>query len=183
MTEEEARWFVRRLSPAEIRGAAAGLAALLVDCVEGGASVSFMAGLDEARAQRFWMEIAAAAESDGRAVIIAQERDGRVLGTVQMIPAPYENQPHRAEIAKMLVLRAARRRGLGAALMRAAEAAAREAGKTLLTLDTASPEAERLYARLGWTAIGRIPDYALMPDGAPCATTIFYKALAASMLA
>jgi ribosomal protein S18 acetylase RimI-like enzyme len=100
-----------------------------------------------------------------------------VIGTVQVVLTAPENQPHRGEIAKLLVHRSARRRGLGEALMRAAEAAALEAGKTLLVLDTSSPDAERLYGRLGWQRVGVIPDYALWPQGGFVATTIFYKNL------
>jgi len=171
---------VRQLDPRGIRAAAEDLAEVLVDCVEGGASVSFMSGLDRAKARRFWLEVAANAEGDGRSVAVAiRERDGKIVGTVQMIPAGFENQPHRGEVAKMLVLRSERRQGLGAALMRSAEAAARRAGKTLLTLDTASDDAERLYRSLGWIEVGRIPDYALLPDGRPCPTIVFYKMLAA----
>jgi GNAT superfamily N-acetyltransferase len=169
---------IQRLAPSEIRAKAAALADVLIDCVEGGASVSFMSGLDRARAERFWCDVADRAESDGRAVLAAvRDGDGTVVGTVQMIPASYENQPHRAEIAKMLVHRSHRRHGLGAALMRGAEAAAIAAGRTLLTLDTASTEAERLYASLGWSRVGVVPDYALNPDGSLCTTVIFYKRL------
>jgi GNAT superfamily N-acetyltransferase len=96
---------------------------------------------------------------------------------VQVVLAQPENQPHRADIAKMLVRRSCRRQGLGAALMRAAEEAAAASGRTLLVLDTASPEAERLYERSGWTRVGPVPGYALLPDGRPCATTFFFKAL------
>jgi GNAT superfamily N-acetyltransferase len=103
--------------------------------------------------------------------------DGAIVGTVLVAFAQPENQPHRADIAKMLVHRRARRRGAGALLMQAAEAAARAAGKTMLVLDTASPEAERLYTRAGWARVGVVPDYALMPDGALCDTTFFYKRL------
>jgi GNAT superfamily N-acetyltransferase len=167
---------IRRLDAPGIRARAAELAAVLLDCVEGGASVSFMSGLSGEKAERFWLDVADRAEGDGRAVIAAiRDSDGKVVGTVQMIPALTENQPHRADVAKMLVLRAERRRGLGAALMRAAEAAAVEAGKTLLTLDTASDDAERVYASLGWTRVGVIPNYALNPDGSFCDTVIFFK--------
>jgi GNAT superfamily N-acetyltransferase len=97
---------------------------------------------------------------------------------VQVVLAQPENQPHRADLSKMLVHRHARRRGVGAALMRAAEEAARAAGKTLLVLDTASGEAERLYERAGWTRVGVVPGFALWPDGRPCDTTYFYKRIA-----
>jgi GNAT superfamily N-acetyltransferase len=167
---------IQRLDPSAIRARAHQLAEVLIDCVEGGASVSFMAGLDRTKAEQFWADVARRAESDGRAVLAAiRESDGLVVGTVQMIPAGTENQPHRADVAKMLVLRSHRRHGLGAQLMRAAEAEAVAAGKTLLTLDTASDAAERLYASLGWIRVGTIPNYALNPDGTPCDTVIFYK--------
>jgi GNAT superfamily N-acetyltransferase len=99
------------------------------------------------------------------------------VGTAQVILAQPENQPHRGDLAKMLVHRRARRRGIGEALLVAAERSAREAGKTLLVLDTASDDAERLYARGGWQRCGVIPDYARWPGGGPCPTTFFYKFL------
>ena len=168
---------IRRLDAAETRAAVPALAGVLLDCVRGGASVSFMADMTPEQAEAFWQGVAEAQVADGRAVLVAEDADG-VLGVVEVIPAGPPNQPHRADIAKMLVHRRARRRGAGEALMRAAEATAREMGKTLLTLDTVTGGvAERLYARLGWVAIGSIPNYALMPDGEPCATTVFYKAL------
>jgi GNAT superfamily N-acetyltransferase len=146
-----------------------------MDCVAGGASVRFMADLTLADAEAFWRgEIGT---DDGRAILVAEDEAG-ICGVVQVIPAWPPNQPHRADIAKMLVHRRARRRGLGDALLAAAETAAREMGRTVLVLDTVTGgDAERLYARNGWVAVGSIPDYALMPDGALCATTVFYKAL------
>jgi GNAT superfamily N-acetyltransferase len=169
---------IRRLGAAETRAAAPALADVLLDCVQGGASVSFMAEMTRHEAEAFWLGVAEAAASDGRAVLVAEDAQG-LLGVVEVIPAGPPNQPHRADIAKMLVHRRARRRGVGEALMRAAEDAARAMGKTLLTLDTVTGGvAERLYARLGWVRVGSIPNYALMPDGEPCATTVFYKALA-----
>ncbi|MBW8812338.1 MAG: GNAT family N-acetyltransferase [Caulobacterales bacterium] len=166
---------IRTLSPAEAPAAAPALAAVLLDCVAGGASVSFMADLTAEQALAFWQDQATA--DDGRAILVAEDEAG-VLGVVQVIPAWAPNQPHRADISKLLVHRRARRRGAAEALMRAAEGAGREMGKTLLVLDTVTGgDAERLYARLGWSRAGVIPDFALMPDGAPCATTVFYKAL------
>ena len=100
-----------------------------------------------------------------------------MCGTVQLVLDQPENQPHRADLSKMLVHRRARRQGLGAALMRAAEATARECGKTLLVLDTASDDAERLYERLGWVRVGVIPGYALLPQGGLCGTTVYYRNL------
>ncbi|WP_332764928.1 GNAT family N-acetyltransferase [Phenylobacterium sp.] len=166
---------IRRLEAAATRAAAPALAAILKDCVEGGASVSFMADMTLADALAFWIGVAEAQAADGRAVIVAEDDDGPV-GVVEVIPAGPPNQSHRGDVAKMLVHRRGRRRGVGEALMRAAEQAGRDLGKSLLTLDTVEGEAaERLYARLGWVRVGVIPRYALMPDGRPCGTVVFYK--------
>jgi GNAT superfamily N-acetyltransferase len=154
---------------------------VLVDCVEGGASVGFMLPIEPARAESFWTRMLASSERGERIVLVPEERDtGAVVGTVQVILDAPENQPHRGEIAKMLVHRRARRRGIGAALMRAAELAAVAAGKTLLVLDTANPDAERLYQRLGWQRVGVVPRYALWPDGGFSPTTFYYKDLGAA---
>jgi len=149
---------------------------VLADCVEGGASVSFMEPVTREKAMRFWRGVDESVARGERVLIVAEE-GGRVLGTVQVVLAQPENQPHRADISKMLVHRAARRRGLGEALMGAAEAAARECGKSVLVLDTASADAERLYGRCGWQRVGAIPNYALLPQGGYCATVYFYKEL------
>ncbi len=154
-----------------------GLVGVLIDCVEGGASVSFMHPLSPAKALAFWRRVADDVESGARALLVAEDDSG-IIGTVQLVLDQPENQPHRADLSKMLVHRRARRLGLGAALMRAAEDAARRAGKTLLVLDTASDEAERLYARAGWTLVGIVPDYALLPHGGLCGTSIYYRKLA-----
>ena len=154
-----------------------GLCDVLIDCVEGGASVSFMLPMTRAKAEAFWQGAAASVARGERMVFVAEDADRTILGTVQVILSQPENQPHRGDLAKMLVHRRARQRGVGAALLTAAERAARDAGKTLLVLDTASDAAERLYVRQGWQRCGVIPDYALMPDGAPCATVIYYKFL------
>lgn len=160
-------------------GVVSGLAEVLVDCVAGGASVGFMDGFDLPQATAFWATALASSARGERILLVAEDQEaGSILGTVQVVLAAPDNQPHRGEITKMLVHRRARRRGVGEALMSAAEAAARQAGKTLLVLDTASPDAERLYHRLGWHEVGRIPDYALWPDGRPVDTLIFYKRLA-----
>jgi GNAT superfamily N-acetyltransferase len=155
----------------------AALAEVLCDCVAGGASVSFMAPLTQERAAQFWRALAPDVVSGARRLFIARDADGSIVGTVQLCCALPENQPHRADLAKMLVHRRARRRGVGEALLHAAEAHALAAGRTLLVLDTASADAARLYARGGWQRLGEIPDYALYPDGRPCATTLFYKSL------
>lgn len=158
---------------------ASGLADVLVDCVNGGASISFMHPLSHAKAVAFWENVLTSAARGERIVLIAEEPESKaIVGTVQIILNMPENQPHRGDVAKMLVHRRARRHGLGAALMRAAEEAARGAGKTLLVLDTVSGgDAERLYERLGWHRCGVIPNYALWPNGGFCSTTVFYREL------
>jgi len=153
-----------------------GLADVLIDCVDGGASVSFMHPLPRAKALEFWSGVALGVARGERALLVAEDGEG-VIGTVQLILHQPENQPHRADLSKMLVHRRARRRGVGAALLRAAEDAARECGKSLLVLDTASDDAERLYARVGWQRCGVIPGYALLPHGGLCDTTFFYRLL------
>ena len=153
------------------------LSEVLADCVEGGASVSFMSPCSTHDASVFWNRIADAAEGGSVSVLVA-EVDGEVSGTVQIGFDLPPNQPHRGEIRKLLVHRRARGLGLGKALMRAAEQEALARGKSLLCLDTASGAAERIYESLGWTRVGIIPDFALLPDGGFCDTTIFYKRLA-----
>ena len=170
-------WSPRRLlalSDAEIDG----LANVLIDCVEGGASVSFMHPLPRDRAVAFWRAVAQSVAAGERALLVADDAQG-VCGTVQLVLDQPENQPHRADLSKMLVHRRARRQGLGAALLRAAEATARECGKTLLVLDTASDDAERVYGRAGWERVGVIPGYALLPQGGLCSTTVYYRNLGA----
>ena len=152
------------------------LAAVLIDCVEGGASVSFMHPLTRRKASDFWRRLAPDV-ADGRRLLLAAHDTTGIVGTVQVILDQPENQPHRADVAKMLVHRHSRRRGIGSALMRAAEESARSAGKTLLVLDTASGDAERLYARLGWIRAGTVPDYALWPHGGLCSTSFYYRRL------
>lgn len=153
-----------------------GLADVLMDVVEGGASVSFMHPFTRDKAIAFWRGVATGVAAGERAIVIAEDEQG-VCGTAQLILSLPENQPHRADLAKMLVHRRARRRGVGAAILAAAEDVARELRKTLLVLDTASNDAERLYERGGWTKVGVIPDYALMPDGAFCDTIVYYRRL------
>jgi GNAT superfamily N-acetyltransferase len=169
-------WTLRRLTT--VTGAdVEQLADVLIDCVEGGASVSFLAPLTRDRATAFWSKVAEGVHAGHRALIVAEDAEG-LCGTVQLILDLPENQPHRADVAKMLVHRRARRRGLGEALMREAEAAARDCGRRLLVLDTVTGStADRLYTRLGWVRVGEVPEYALMPDGAPCPTTFFYRKL------
>ncbi len=161
------------------------LADILIDAVEGGASVGFMSPLPRQKALAFWRDVMAIAGRGERIILVAEDTaTGSIVGTVQVIVAMPDNQPHRGDVAKMQVHRKARRRGVGAALMRAAEDAGREAGKTILVLDTVTGgEAERLYARLGWERCGVIPDYALRPTGGLCSTTVFYRRLGAAPVA
>ncbi len=169
---------IRALTEAEAVEHQAALCDILMDCVAGGASVSFMDPLPPAKAAGFWAGVAASVGRGERVLLVAEDpRGDGLLGTVQVVLDQPENQPHRGDVSKMLVHRRARRQGVGAALMQAAEDAARAAGKTLLVLDTASDDAERLYERAGWHRVGVIPGYALLPDGRPCDTTYFYKVL------
>jgi GNAT superfamily N-acetyltransferase len=168
---------VRRLDPDDLDRHLDGLAAVLEDCVAGGASVSYMAPFSHRDARAAFAGFAAEAVA-GRRLVLAAFEDGEVVGTVQIVFAPQPNQPHRADVAKLLVHRSARRRGVARLLMERAEAEARAEGRTLLVLDTVTGDAaERLYLRLGWTLVGVIPGYALYPDGRPCATTVFFKTL------
>lgn len=195
---------IRRISPDQARDQAqplaAALAEVLIDCVEGGASVSFMLPLTQQTALAFWHNVldgvvrgervllvaevpsstAGTADTAGNAGAagIADTASGRIVGTVQLITSQPDNQPHRADVAKMLVHRDARRSGIAGQLMAAIDSAAIAEGKTVLVLDTVTGgDAERLYGRAGWTRVGSVPNYALMPDGAYCATTFFHKQL------
>ena len=163
---------IRRASADDVEA----LAALLIDVVEGGASVGFMHPLSRERALEFWHGALGSAARGERIVLVAE--DDALLGTVQLVLAMPDNQPHRADLAKMQVHRRARRRGIGEALVLAAESEARQAGRTLIVLDTVTgSDAERLYARLGWQPCGVIPDYALWPSGGLCSTTVLYREL------
>jgi GNAT superfamily N-acetyltransferase len=153
------------------------LARVLVDCVEGGASIGFMWPFSQADARAFFEGVAAEVERGNRLLLAAFDGD-ELVGTVQVILTLPPNQPHRGEITKLLVHRSVRRRGVAQQLMERAEDEARREGKTLLVLDAVTgDDAERLYARLGWTKVGVIPGYALYPDGRACATTYFWKGL------
>ena len=171
-----APWSVRRLlavDDAQIQA----LADVLIDCVDGGASVSFMLPLTRDRALAFWRRVAADVGAGKRALLVAEDAGG-ICGTVQLVFDLPENQPHRGDLAKMLVHRRARRTGLGEALMRAAEATAVDCGKTLLVLDAVTGgDAARLYERLGWVKVGDVPNFALYPEGGYCSTTYYYRDL------
>lgn len=153
-----------------------GLVDLTRDVVDGGASIGFMDPLTVERARAFWESVGRGVASGERVLFVAEDPEG-ICGTVQIVLAQMENQPHRADLAKMMVHRRARRRGVGDALLGAAEDAARALGRTVLVLDTASDDAERLYVRHGWERVGAIPDYALWPDGRLCATVVYFKRL------
>jgi GNAT superfamily N-acetyltransferase len=150
------------------------LSDVLVDCVAGGASVSFMLPFGRDDAARYFEKIIASI-ARGETVLVAARLDGRIVGSVQLGLDMPPNQPHRGDIRKLLVHRSARNRGLGAALMARAEAEAKARNRTLLVLDTAGAEAERLYVRAGWQSVGVIPDYAMWPAGGFCDTTFFWK--------
>ena len=168
---------IRRLEAAEARAHVTALAEVLVDCVEGGASVSFMAPFSRDEAEAFF-ETAIDGVERGERILLAAFDNDELVGTAQIVAAAPPNQPHRADVAKLLVRRSARGRGVAMRLMLHVELESRLAQKTLLVLDTVTgSDAERLYLRLGWQKVGVIPNYALFPDGRPCATTVFYKQL------
>jgi GNAT superfamily N-acetyltransferase len=168
---------VRRLEGGEARVLLDQLADVLEDCVAGGASVSYMQPFSHEQARDAFEGMVAEVEGGRRLLLCAFEVE-RIVGTVQVITALPPNQPHRGEIAKLLVRRDARRRGIAQLLMEHADIEARAAGKSLLVLDTVTGEdGERLYTRLGWTRVGVVPGFALFPDGRPCDTTYFFKSL------
>jgi GNAT superfamily N-acetyltransferase len=167
---------IRRLSAVSERQIGE-LGELLIDCVAGGAPVTFMHPVSPGKAEAFWRSVADGVAEGRRGLLVAEDESG-IVGTVMLVLDLPENQPHRADLAKMLVHRRARRRGLGTALMRAAEELASECGRTLLVLDTATgSDAERLYASLGWQRVGEIPSFSLRPQGGMTATTFFYRQL------
>lgn len=153
------------------------LAELLLDAIDSGAGVSFMPGLSQAQAEAWWRSVLTSAD-DRAAILVARDRDG-IVGTVQLQPAWAPNQPHRADVAKLMVHRRGRQHGVARALMEALERAAVDSGFTLLLLDTcAGSAAERLYSSMGWTRVGVVPKFALNPDNSFCDTVFFYKELA-----
>ena len=154
-----------------------GLAAVLIDAIESGAGVSFLHPLAPEKAHGFWRGVADDVAAGKRALLVAEDEHG-VVGTVQLVLAQPENQPHRADLSKMLVHRRGRRRGLGQRLLAAAEQTARDCGKTLLVLDTnTGSDAERLYERAGWIRVGEIPRFSVQPRGGLSPTTVFYRTL------
>jgi ribosomal protein S18 acetylase RimI-like enzyme len=168
---------IEALDPAAYDAAVDGLGALLKDAVDGGASVNFLAGVTSAEAAAWWAARSAGVAAGTITVFVA--RDGeRIVGSTLLERSRNPNSPHRAEIGKVIVHRAARRQGLGRALMRAAEGRARAEGRWMLILDTVTGSpASALYESLGWQTVGTIPDYALNTRGEPEAATYYYKDL------
>lgn len=168
---------IKILDATETRAALPALAEILSDCVNGGASVSFMLPFSPDDAVPYWSRVASEVEA-GSTLLLIGEHQGEIVGTVQLGLAQMPNQPHRADVKKLLVHRKARGLGLARQLMESASTEARKHSKTLLCLDTATGSpAEAIYAHLGWEKAGIIPNYALFPDGSYCATTLFYKGI------
>ena len=168
---------IRALSVAETEARLDELSAILVDSVAHGASVNFLAGFSVEEGRAFWRSQLAGIARGERQLLVA-EGDRGLVGTVVVTFAHQPNAPHRAEIGKMLVLSAARRQGIGRRLLEAAEDSAREAGRTLLLLDTETGSAgDLLYRSCGWTEAGTVPDHSFTAGGRLAAATVFYKAL------
>lgn len=167
---------IRELDGAEALARVGELAEVLRDCVEGGASVGFMLPLADGRLEAFWRKVADSVAAGGRHLFVAEDGAGRLCGTLSLVTDMPDNQPHRADVSKMLVHRRARRQGIAERLLKAVEVKARALGRTTLVLDTVTgSDASRLYERLGWQKAGDIPNYALMPDGPLCSTTYYFK--------
>ena len=179
---------IETLDPDRYVAAIPGLAALIVDAVEGGASVNFLAGVTMAQAAAWWSARIPEIVAGTTTAFVAVDRDraaavgasGTIVGSTLLIRSRSKNSPHRAEIGKVLVHRSARRRGLGRALMEAAEALARTEGRWLLVLDTeAGTPADAFYRALGWQELGTMPNHAYRSDGVLAPTTYFWKDLRA----
>jgi len=169
---------IRLLDEAEALEALPDLSEVLADCVEGGASLGYLSPYRPDDAVPFWQGVAAAVGRGEVLLFVAENEEGRVVGTVQVGFASKPNQPHRGDLMKLLVHRSARGLGLSRLLMDAAEKEAKARGRWLLVLDTATGSpAEAIYERFGWSRTGVVPDYALFPDGSYCSTTIFWKRL------
>jgi ribosomal protein S18 acetylase RimI-like enzyme len=157
------------------------LAETLIESVASGGSISFMYPVSEEKALSFWRKISQSVIAGERILLVARDEHGAIVGTVQSVVSQPENQPHRADIAKMMVHPRARRCGIAEALMREIERLTFAAGKTVMVLDTETDQAaSHLYTKLGWQVAGHIPDYALKPHGGLCSTTYFYKHLEGS---
>jgi ribosomal protein S18 acetylase RimI-like enzyme len=152
------------------------LADILIESTALGASVGFLHPLAPEKAAGFWRSSLAEAAA-GRRVVLGAREGGALVGTVTLVFAVPENQPHRADVQKLLVASSHRRRGIGERLMAEIESRAARAGRTLLVLDTATADAARLYERTGWKLTGEIPGFALLPNGEPCSTAVYWKRL------
>lgn len=181
-TQAGQAWSIRRLDKL-VSADIDALSGVLIDCVDGDGgdggdgSLGFLRPLERGRARAFWEGVALAVQGGERAILVAEDERG-LCGSVQLVLGLPENQPHRADVTKLMVHRRARRLGLGAALVRAAESTALGCGRDLLVLDAVTGgDAARLYARLGWVRVGDIPGFALTPRGVRCGTTVFYRDL------
>jgi GNAT superfamily N-acetyltransferase len=170
---------IERISADTLRTSLADFSPLLVSCVEAGASIGFMAPFGPRQSRLFWAGIADKVDAGDRLIWTARDAGtNALLGTVQLIIGLPDNQPHRGDVAKLMVSPDARRRGVARQLMLALENEARARGLRTLVLDTVTGSpADALYRQLGWVEVGPVPDYALFPDGTPCSTTFFYRAL------
>jgi GNAT superfamily N-acetyltransferase len=176
-TARSTRTAIRALDAVEAEARLGELGEILVDAVAHGASVNFMAGFTHEEAQKFWRNQLSGVAAGEKRLFVGDDGE-RLVATALLVFAPQPNQPHRAEIGKMLVLAAERRQGLGRSLLAAAEQAAREAGRTLLMLDTESGSTgDLLYRSCGWVEYGRVPGHAFRPEGRLAETTFFYKRL------
>jgi len=169
---------IERLDAEGVAAVAPELSRILMDCVEGGGGVSFLHPLSPEKAEGFWRDEVVPAVERGRTALLVARAHTHIVGTVQVILGMRENQPHRGEIAKLLVASGARRRGIARSLMEAAQQLAKDAGKILLVLDTETgSNADLLYRSLGWQEVGMVPNFALTNHGVLCSVTYFYKAL------
>lgn len=166
---------IREIGASEAEKRIAELGAILVDAVAGGASVNFLAGFTQGEAENFWRGQLPGIAGGERHLLVADDGD-KLVGTVVLTKAPQPNQPHRADVGKMLVLASLRRQGLGRRLLDAVEALALKHGRTLLMLDTTSGSAgDLLYRTCGWIEYGVVPGHALSTRGLPSDTSFFYK--------
>ena len=168
---------IRALSAEETHSHIADLSEVMIDCVEGGASIGYMSPYTLDDAAQFWKAVVADLLNNS-VLHLAASDEGKIVGTVQVVLKQPPNQPHRGDLKKLMVRTSARGKGVARKLMQAAETAAQDHGKTLLVLDTATgSDAEFIYPKLGWKRVGVIPNYAKFPDGRFCDTTVFYKEL------
>lgn len=175
---DDGRLEIEALTADALQASRAALTALLQDAVDSGASVGFLPPVDEAEAARYWDSVADALGEGSRVILVAHDPHLGLVGSGQLELATRANARHRAEVAKVMVHRRARRRGVGRALMLALEEHARRLGRTTLVLDTREGDpSEELYRSVGWTLAGAIPRYARSATGALDATALYFKLL------